>query len=323
MHSSASCSVSEFTVLLDTLFKPFNLEHPSESTLQHAMQQLCQALNELKARSSADQWKELITSARIHPLRERLLQDPFTKRVFEKPRGYAGDAVMLDYLYNGANQNEQITPVGRSILNFLKDSPAGVAVRNRAEYIGHLIDKMAESKSKLRVLSVASGHARELKLSNAFLNKDVSFAAIDMDKLSLDHLQNDYQGFDLELLPWSVTKLLKKENRDFLGRFDLVYSCGLYDYLSDPFAKRLTELLACDLVKPGGKMVIANFMHHFIEGYMETFMDWNLIYRNSSELEALDSNIPPELVAKKNLKNENSNTIVFLEMDLSTQKNNY
>lgn len=34
-----------------------------------------------------------------HFLRGLLHQDPFTYRAFSKPRGYAGDAVMTDYIY--------------------------------------------------------------------------------------------------------------------------------------------------------------------------------------------------------------------------------
>src|SRR5215475_11877146 len=34
-----------------------------------------------------------------HPFAELVLQDPYSRRAREKPRGYAGDAVMLDYIY--------------------------------------------------------------------------------------------------------------------------------------------------------------------------------------------------------------------------------
>ncbi len=40
-----------------------------------------------------------------------------------------------------------------------------------------------------------------------------------------------------------------------------------------------------DLVTTGGTMIIPNFAKGIIErGYMETFMDWYLIYRDEMEM---------------------------------------
>ena len=44
-------------------------------------------------------WPKLARRCSAHPLRDLLLTDPFTWRAFAKPRGYAGDAVMMDYIY--------------------------------------------------------------------------------------------------------------------------------------------------------------------------------------------------------------------------------
>ena len=45
------------------------------------------------------QWPELARWYGSHPVRDLLLMDPFTYRAYSKPRGYAGDAVMMDYIY--------------------------------------------------------------------------------------------------------------------------------------------------------------------------------------------------------------------------------
>lgn len=287
--------------------------------VHEAMRTLCEGLNTLRISMSSDQYRSFIERARQHPLRDLLFQDPFTRRVFEKPRGLAGDAVMLDYLYYGITSEEKVTPLGREILQFLRSSPAGISVCNRAKYMGNLFDDICSKKSQndlpIRVLSIASGHAREIQLSRSFSEKKVSFVALDMDKLSLDQLLQDSSQFDIEVRHSSVSKLLKKEFRDSLGQFDLVYSCGLFDYLSEEFAKRLTEIMTCDLVKPGGKVVIANFMDHFIRGYMEVFMDWNLIYRDIISFDRLTSSLAVDLVQRKRIFKDDSGTILFIEID--------
>src|SRR5579872_2044960 len=46
-----------------------------------------------------DQLPEFRTICQSHPLSQIVLEDPYSRRAYEKPRGYAGDAVMLDYIY--------------------------------------------------------------------------------------------------------------------------------------------------------------------------------------------------------------------------------
>ena len=46
------------------------------------------------------EWTRLIADVVVpHPLLAQLHEEPYTRRAFEKPRGYAGDAVMLDFVY--------------------------------------------------------------------------------------------------------------------------------------------------------------------------------------------------------------------------------
>ncbi len=74
---------------------------------------------------------------------------------------------------------------------------------------------------------------------------------------------------------------------DELGRFDLIYSAGLYDYLSEPIARRLTQRLL-GMLRSKGRLLIANFLPGGSgRGYQELFMDWPLIVRDAAELQAL------------------------------------
>ena len=47
---------------------------------------------------AADQWSTFVRDiAARHPVAHLLHQDPFSRRGFCKPRGYAGDAKLLDF----------------------------------------------------------------------------------------------------------------------------------------------------------------------------------------------------------------------------------
>jgi hypothetical protein len=82
-------------------------------------------------------------------------------------------------------------------------------------------------------------------------------------------------------------KLLWRKEAEHLGDFDFIYAAGLYDYLPDRIAGRLTEMLFRRL-RPNGKLWIANFLPDIADaGYMEAFMDWWLIYRSEEQMLSL------------------------------------
>jgi hypothetical protein len=93
-----------------------------------------------------------------------------------------------------------------------------------------------------------------------------------------------------------------------------VYAAGLYDYLSQSFATRLTKVMF-DMLRSGGKLLVANFVPNHAEvGYMETFMQWHLIYRTEHKLAALADEIPPSEIAFKRTFLEENGNILFLEI---------
>jgi SAM-dependent methyltransferase len=69
--------------------------------------------------------------------------------------------------------------------------------------------------------------------------------------------------------------------------FDVFYSMGLYDYLPDDRARRLTATLWKALA-PGGLLAIGNFQGHEWWRYvLEAGMEWFLVYRDEDELAAV------------------------------------
>jgi extracellular factor (EF) 3-hydroxypalmitic acid methyl ester biosynthesis protein len=241
--------------------------------------------------TAGELWKSLVDDhISLHPLTAQVRLCPLTARCANKPRGYAGDAVMIDYIYGSSEPDRAVLdPVTRAMFGHVVSSPACRAVRYRRYRLANLIDAMAivrqsEDLKSFRVLSVASGHGRELALSTAFQQGMVSeFVALDQDKESLSELIRSYGDSRSKVIPVEKSiKALLKGGHD-LGKFDLIYSAGLYDYLETPVAKRLTAELF-GLLNPGGKLLYANFAPDIHDvGYMEAAMDWWLIYRDAAQ----------------------------------------
>ena len=68
------------------------------------------------------------------------------------------------------------------------------------------------------------------------------------------------------------------------GAFDIVYSCGLFDYLQMPSAVSLCRTLY-SLVAPGGRLYVGNMVPSCQSRWvMELHLDWYLVYRERSEM---------------------------------------
>jgi hypothetical protein len=93
-----------------------------------------------------------------------------------------------------------------------------------------------------------------------------------------------------------------------------VYAAGLYDYLHQPLAARLTRVMF-DMLRPGGRLLVANFAPSLRDvGYMEAYMAWELIYRDEAAMRALAQEIPPEAIGGIHLFRDPHENIVFLEV---------
>ena len=97
-------------------------------------------------------------------------------------------------------------------------------------------------------------------------------------------------------------------------QFDLIYATGLYDYLLDRVAQKLTRTLFRRL-EPGGSLLIANFLPDIhSDGYMEAFMDWWLIFRSEAELLHVVDVIPDTSTTDISTFVEKNQNIVFADL---------
>lgn len=280
----------------------------------NGMDTVFKGLKSRRVASSPDDWRKFIAYEVLpHPVKEFAHLCPFTKHSFFKPRGYAGDAGLIDFIYQeGTAKNVQLEGIALEIAEYTCNAPAARAVRYRRELLARRIDESAMNEKNPLVLSIAAGHLREIELSQAALNGQIGrFHALDQDKESVALIQHEYNRYNVSATIGSVRQLLNGKIK-FNG-LSLVYAAGLFDYLADKVAQRLIEVMF-SFLKPGGRMLVANFLPNLPDvGYMESYMDWFLIFRSSEELLKLFETLPQDRVDSLIVSFDPDENIVFVE----------
>jgi extracellular factor (EF) 3-hydroxypalmitic acid methyl ester biosynthesis protein len=262
-----------------------------------------------------DEWKQCVKLIRESKLLSLVHEDPFTHRAFTKPRGYAGDAVMMDFIYSQEEnwQHPEASELGRSVFQYTTNAAASAGVRSRREFIAECLDEVARTHVSPTALAIACGHLREASMSSAVRRRRFKeFIALDADADSLKEVDRSYSRYGVRTYSADIRKMLT--GRLDYGKFDLIYSTGLYDYLNAKTAKKLTGHLF-SMLKSGGKLVVANFLPTIEDiGYMEACMDWFLIYRDRFEMMGLTESIVQSAIQEIRVSVEENQSIVFLEV---------
>ena len=222
-----------------------------------------------------------------------ILGSSFMKRTNLKPRGYAGDAEMMQAIYE--NRYE-----GRYLFNQLLhkhpvEHPAAQAVRNRRRMIPAVLREVLARfpdtpPHGFRILSVACGPAWELQ--DLFLSADDSerfhCTLLDQDpealSMAVDGIRRTEAArgirISVECVSESVRTMLRaRDLGERFGRHHFVYSMGLFDYLTTPVARAVLSRL-WELVLPGGTLLVGNFhVGCASRTYLDYWCDWSLFYR--------------------------------------------
>jgi len=224
-----------------------------------------------------DRWAEARRALHDHPLHRVLMEDPYTARAAHKPRGYAGDAELIDLIYDRTPPHGSSTRAVSMFSNSIA-FPVAEAVRQRRDYAEQRLS-VAWAAGK-RICALACGHLRE---ADPLTGRDVSnIVAVDQDALSLAVVRATH-GETIRAEQANVIHFLRSAAKRG-ERFDLIYTLGLTDYF-DTRAMSLLHRLMKDCLEPGGEIMLANFLPgHLAIGWMDAVMDWHLIYREEADL---------------------------------------
>jgi SAM-dependent methyltransferase len=278
-----------------------------------AVSELCDDLRSRRASSALSEWVQFAAACRQHPIHELLLQDPYTARAFHKPRGYAGDAEMLDYVYTQVPP-PGTTAIGSAVFRATTGLPNGQSVVDRRNLLAQRIDEIAAARPNAKILSIACGHLREAQVGTAISNGLIKeFVAFDQDSISLEVVRREQSAVGVQTIQGSIADIIRR--RVSFDHFDLVYAAGLFDYLTDLFSQRLLALMI-GMLRPCGRLLVANFTpDNHGRGYMECFMDWILTCRNEDQMASLLQSVDATQIKSQTVYRDRLRNIVYLEIE--------
>jgi extracellular factor (EF) 3-hydroxypalmitic acid methyl ester biosynthesis protein len=262
----------------------------------------------------------------IRHVHDYLMQSPALHRARQKPFGYPGDYEMMNFIYQ--RDFGGATLFAWAVGLAYADIVSSRAVRNRKALVTRqlkaLLARRRTSGEAVRVLSIAAGPAQELfELFQQIdeLPVPVEVVLFEQDKNALAHAWRKLKApvaarfprqVRLTFLHDSIKRLLRDGDlfADF-GKFDFIYSCGLFDYLQHRTAVVLMRRLA-SAAAAGGQLLVANMADHRARWLLEHQLDWNLIYRTHQELLDLGHRAVPG--AQLRILEEDTGANPFLEL---------
>ncbi len=220
------------------------------------------------------------------------MRSRFAERAYYKPKGYAGDFLMMEMIY----KNE---PAGDGKLGLLVDTwclntPASRAVRGRrsllAQELKRRVVKDFHSNEPVRILNLACGPSREFFdfLKEYPLQDRVEATLMDADVEALHYTNTTVNTFPhgakIRYLNENAVRWALGRTRQRLAPQDIIYSAGLTDYLD---RRLFTALIrrCYEQLKPGGCLIIGNFSpSNPNRAVMDHILQWKLIYRTEKDL---------------------------------------
>ncbi|MEQ8762764.1 MAG: cyclic nucleotide-binding domain-containing protein [Planctomycetota bacterium] len=222
-----------------------------------------------------------------------LLLTRTAERLYAKPRGYAGDFLTIDWMYD--DQPGGTGRLGPFLDRCFMDEKAAEAVRNRRGLLCQAIRRHldAHPDRTVHVTTMACGPAREV--FDAFEQLDdksrMQVNLLDIDSEAIAQVKGDVtkRGLDdqVQLFLANLVYLALGRTSIDVKDQDLVYSIGLIDYFNDDLVGKLMNY-AHSILRPGGELILGNFHpKNPDKAFMDHVVDWRLIHRSEDDMNRL------------------------------------
>jgi SAM-dependent methyltransferase len=220
-----------------------------------------------------------------------LMRSRFAERAYFKPKGYAGDFLMMEHIY--ANVPKGDGRLGEIIDTFCLQRPGSLAIHGRRKLLKdellHRSDEIAGQGKVTRIMNLACGPNRELFdfLEECDHSELVEALCMDIDPEALRYTNRHVNIFphkaSIRLMSENVIKWSLGRVSQNIGMMDIIYSAGLCDYLDVKLFRAL--ITQCyNHLNPGGTLLLGNFTPYPDSLFLDKLLKWELIYRNEEEL---------------------------------------
>ena len=212
-------------------------------------------------------------------------ESPLHRRTRRKPLGYAGDFLLIDWIYT---QKTRGSSIGKFFDEMFHTYEAAIAVRNRKEFFIRKCNALADSKKdRVDVLDIGCGSCRDVIEAHAVCDNGTRFYyhCVDHEQEAIDYAEVllKESGISTRVKLDCTNAFRVQTNKTY----DLIWSAGIFDYLDDRTAKLLIRKL-WRLLKPGGQLIFGNFSpKNPTRTGMELIGQWYLIHRSAHELISL------------------------------------
>ncbi|MFA5286787.1 MAG: class I SAM-dependent methyltransferase [Candidatus Omnitrophota bacterium] len=220
------------------------------------------------------------------------------KHLYEKPFGYPGDYVMMNYIYNYHDKNYLgDTSYQRLLNNYACNISISKSNIIRKNFIKRKILETVKTADKTRISSIGSGPARELieLLKEGKIKKNIEFVCLDFEKKALDYVRSEIDTIDEKYRKNLHVSYIHKDIIDFIAdilenkerdkHFDLIYVAGVFDYLSNRICSKLTKKLY-GLLNKNALLIICNISSKNLKhrAYYEFLGNWVMIHKSQEEM---------------------------------------
>jgi len=228
------------------------------------------------------------------------MRSRFAERAFYKPKGYAGDFLMMEMIY--LNRPDGDGKLGKLVDEWCINTAAARAVRGRRKLLSSILESCSEKhrsqEAVTRILNLACGSNRELFdfLGRYKWTESIEATCVDADTEALE-----YTNRHVNVVPHRAAVRFMQDNvvkwalgrvRHNLGQMDIIYSAGLTDYLDRKLLQALAKR-SYEHLKPGGVFVVGNFgQNNPNRAMMEHLLQWNLVHRSEADLRDIFSHTP-------------------------------